>query len=106
MSKVTPDEVIVEGWDWIATTERNRGDKLKARKAMRKACPHVGNDGEGMLWGLRTALYHWENRDELKSSDKSFALKVAMRCQELNLEILSNEGEQRDLEVLDVLARC
>ncbi len=110
MRRVKPDEVIVEGWDWIAEMEGVRGEKAKVLKAMRSAWPHMSSDNQTMAWGLRTAAYHWTNRDDLSSSDKSFALKVAQRCAELAVEQeqedYEGEPEERDLKALDVLAFC
>ena len=110
MAKVKPDEVVVEGWDWIAQMEGVRGEKTKVLKAMRKAWPHMSSDNQTLAWGLRTAFYHWENRDDLNASDKSFALKIAERCVELDdaqqQEDYEGDVEERDVQTLDVLANC
>jgi len=110
MTRVKPDEVIVEGWDWIAQMEGERGERSKVLKAMRKAWPHMSSDNQTLAWGLRTATYHIDNRDELSASDKAFALKIAERCAELE-ELQRQAGyegevEARDLATLDVLASC
>jgi hypothetical protein len=79
LAKTKQPTVLFKGYDWLAKTEGQRGDRVRQRAAWNAAWPHVppGLAGE---WGGWVLLGFWNQReDTLLAGDKKLARAIARR---------------------------
>ena len=76
VSRIQPEPVLFLAWEWIAETERERGDQEASMKAYREAWRHIA-PRDVLNWGNELAAVLWEQRAGLSAADRRFALELA-----------------------------
>jgi hypothetical protein len=76
LAKQKHDEVIYEGWTWIAGQENGRENPAAARTAYANAWPHVPEWNQ-IAYANDVAAWFFESREELEKKEAKFALELA-----------------------------
>ena len=80
-----------DGWQWVSASREQRGDGEGARRALRKAWPHVA-DGDRLAFANEVAWETWVHREEMGDEDRAFALELATAAVDLARAALAEEA--------------